>query len=202
MFCTGEIGTRNQGVSIFFSVLFHICDGSVLCNKLAELVVGIVVSFLAELYRTFHDSYFVFVLVSLLVHYLQNQVRLSNLQVGNVLNRLVNQGIDELTVFSIQFCSFPASGTYPGCFTSLTVLLGQFREIGSVFQRSVDTVSQSLGLGFVFSIDLNLTELDRIWGSYFSDNLERIVRVVCLIVIRTINFIDGCRIQTGSYIAR
>ena len=198
----GEVCARDQSISAFFCVFLQVFQSGILSNKLAELVVCIVVSFLAEFNRTFHYSHFIFVFHGFFVHYLQNDSCLSEIQAGQFIYRLADQGIDIFGVFSIQFGTFPACCADPVCFSCLSVLLSQFSKVSSSLQCSENTVGQSLGCIFSIGIYLNPTELDRVRSSSLGNDLECVVRIISLVVVRTINFVDCNRVQTGCYVLR
>ena len=199
MFGAAESLAGNHGVAAFFSILGQCCVGS---HELAERIVCLVVGLLAEFYGTLHDSYLVFVLHHLLGGYLQDDIGLTYFQVGQFVHRLADEGIDESGVVGIQCGAFPSRCADPVGRAFLSVNLGDIGKVGASLQGRVDTVGQSCGFGFRVGIDLNLTEFNRVGSSGLGDNLEGIVGVFCLVVVRTIDFTDGNGIQTGCYIRR
>ena len=136
----GEVCARDQSISAFFCVFLQVFQSGILSNKLAELVVSIVVSFLAEFYRTHDNGYLIFILDSLLVGYLQNDICLSQRQIGQF---VLSQSCDSGNVFqvvTVNLCAFVVSRRNPGRLTGLTVLLRNFSKAGTTLNSIVDAV--------------------------------------------------------------
>ena len=70
MFRAIQVISIQQFISCIFSVSYHLFQSWISSDKLTEIIVCFAISFLAEFYRTFDNSHFIFIFNSLLVHYL------------------------------------------------------------------------------------------------------------------------------------
>ena len=175
MFIATEIAARNYGIACFFCIFLHVFQCCILSNELAELVICIAISFFAEFNRQFDNSYLIFRFHCFFVHHLKNQVHLSQLQVLQFVNRLVDESFDVSGVFCIKCCTFPASSVYPCSFSGLSVCFSYFCKICTSFDSIKNTVCKSDSLIFGICHYLNLAELDRIGSCCFGKNFECIV---------------------------
>ena len=90
----------------------------------------------------------------------------------------------------------------PCRFAGLAVLFSDFGKVRATLDGSIDTVSQSFGLGSVFRNNLNLAVLDRVGHSGSSQFLERVDCIIRRIVVRTVYTAYLYRIQTGNNVGR
>ena len=175
VFVVAEVCTFQQTITAFFCVFNQLIQCSVLSYELAEFIVSLVVCFLAEFYRTLDHCNLIFILNSLLVQYLKNNVYLTQFKVSQFVLLTIDQSLDILSIVCIQCSTFVVASSHPSAFACLAVDFSNLSEFCTTLQCCIDAVCQSLCLVCCFSINLNLAELDRVCNSFLSHNLHSIV---------------------------
>ena len=79
-----QVGSIQQSVTGIFRISGQLIQRIVGSDELAEVIVCLAISFLAEFNRTLDNGYFIFIFHSFLVHHLQDNVRLPQSEVSQL----------------------------------------------------------------------------------------------------------------------
>ena len=159
--------------------LLHRLDGLVLAHKLAELVVGSRIGCLGEIDGMLHYGSHILVGECLAVGHLNDDVTLGQ---GHVLQFACGRGSEGFEIV-LGICidgtgMLIHAGGKPLLFASLTIGLGDGREISTTLKRLDDAVGTVVGLVNRCATHLNLTILYAVGELHLGDEFHHIEGIV------------------------
>ena len=155
-----QIVSFQQSISGFFRIRHHFIQRRISSNKLAEIIISSIISFLAEIYRTLDHGYFIFILNSLFIGHLKNNISLSESQISYLFYSQIIDSRDKFQILIINLLILITCSSQPVGISGLTILLCQFSKVRTTFNGIINTVGQCFCFGSIFCIYLNLTEFD------------------------------------------